>query len=212
MSYNMICRLALLLRECRAEFAKQELRNSGVRPELILIFEGWNPPRQREDPESIDAGFFPDPESIDAGFFICVNSYYTNRPYDHWIIPASANRTLPFQSYISKGIWRQGIGSLVKQSYVSTQCPVEKYALTCALLWPLCEPLPCDPAAETTLHPPIWCSESASSYSSLCSGGVFFFPRVRAWHTLHSCTGFTVISTTCISTNHKTSTTCQLHM
>ena len=29
-----------------------------------------------------------------------------------------------FQSYISKGISRQGIGSFVRKSYVSTQCPV----------------------------------------------------------------------------------------
>ena len=28
------------------------------------------------------------------------------------------------QSYISKGIWRQGIGSFVRNSYVSTLCPV----------------------------------------------------------------------------------------
>ena len=28
------------------------------------------------------------------------------------------------QSYMSKGIWRQGIGSFVRNSYVSTLCPV----------------------------------------------------------------------------------------
>ena len=38
------------------------------------------------------------------------------------------------QSYISKGMWRQGTGSLVGNSYVSTLCPVVIYALTCAFL------------------------------------------------------------------------------
>ena len=32
---------------------------------------------------------------------------------------------LPNQSYISKGIWRQGVGSLVRNSCVSTLCPVD---------------------------------------------------------------------------------------
>ena len=32
--------------------------------------------------------------------------------------------TRDIQSYISKGIWRQGKGSFVRNSYVSTRCPV----------------------------------------------------------------------------------------
>ena len=35
-----------------------------------------------------------------------------------------ADACLMWQSYISKGIWRQGIGSFVSKSYVSTLCPV----------------------------------------------------------------------------------------
>ena len=37
------------------------------------------------------------------------------------------------QSYISKGMWRQGIGSFVRNSYVSTLCPVV-ICPCCALL------------------------------------------------------------------------------
>ena len=36
----------------------------------------------------------------------------------------SPNKRDTSQSYISKGIWRQGIGSFVRNSYVSTLCPV----------------------------------------------------------------------------------------
>ena len=38
--------------------------------------------------------------------------------------------SLKCQSYMSKGIWRQGVGSFVRKSYVSTLCPV----VTCPYL------------------------------------------------------------------------------
>ena len=73
------------------------------------------------------------------------------------------------------GIWRQGIelkprNFLQKELTPYRQMPLLAYFGTILS----CQPLPCNPAAETPFLPPIWCSDSLSFHKSSSLEECFF--------------------------------------
>ena len=72
-------------------------------------------------------------------------------------------------SYISRGIWRQGIGSFVRDSYVSTLCPVVICPYLCTSEWGLFRPSVSGPLFTIARKGPIW--HAAAQTSPECRHG-----------------------------------------